>query len=1390
MKKVDEMENLKLSYSKIIFPKTRKNKGVCILLNTPSLNDTKQFILNSQKRFRNINVSYKSYYYPYRMNFKVFNKQVMVKNNTDEIYKDIKKETYIMKTYKMLKAYSDNNLLYDLSAYNERYNSKKGTVHGDKCIKEYWNMISNVISEIPHKEKIMVIDIEQWGDKLKNSTTYLYTKASTPLTFLIALILRDFESFKKLDCTFLLLYGKYKIYVDPKQCIKEDTLILLKQSLHIMKPIKEQIDVSEDDKKTDIQINTTEKIQDDISNIVDITPTVVVSKGFTGETKEKKVIDIDEMKKEIADTIDNTVKETSEDIDEDNDEDGDEIEDQVKEKLNNDEEFLSKLDIVSTDAYTNFSADSSPRNKLLAKRQSKIQINKTGKTMDQILNDTSNKKIVPKKVKSKTINTDLKEFKLNNFTKEYNTKLLEKDTMSIFNCFKDKRVPVYILDIKKEDTSDEFDKKYTYTIKMESADRVRHTIKVDMPKFVDNSFLFLGGNKKNIINQFFLKPVSKTSPDTVQLCSNYNKIFLKRNGVKVSPKLERFKKAINLNKGTTQRSPLYIKNGNSTLSNSNYITVMDYDDLATNILDLYINKGQYHIYFNQHSIREAIDTLGLKFIDDETMLPIGIKDRKEIIYLDINTGLVKGTKLTLLDYLIEIINKYVNTFKKDFSSVSVGKRYLYTRATLMGLPVPIIFLCSFLEGMTTTLRKAKVKYYFTDTRPTISSDEKGDKDFIQFSDGYLVYDKYPMSNSLLLNAMTLLPTKEFEYADFDNKETFLSIFGELYNNKSILNGFENFYDLFIDPITLEVLKDLKLPTDFVSLILYANTLLEDNKYTKENNVSLYRIRNNELVNGILYKELAMAYGRYRSTVGNRNPVKMSIRQDAVLRELQASQIVEDYSTLNPILEAEKLRASSFKGLSGLNQERAYTMEKRSYDKSMKGIFTMSTPASGNVGIVRQLPVDMNILSPRGYYKVAESLDELNSSNMYSPAEMVVTGSAQHDDGPRVGMMYMQTKQVVACNNYNERLLTNGIDDVIGGIIGNDFAFKAKEDGQVVEINEDTKLMIVKYKSGKSDVIDLNLRIAKNGAGGMYVPNTLTTNLKVGSKFKENDILAYNDKFFNINDDNTSELKFGVLAKVAMVSGYFNYEDSVMITKKLSSKMVTDVIKKRDTPLGKNSNIDYIIDIGSKVEIGDTLMIFDESFEDESLNRLLASMNTDARDQLKAMSKHSIKTNYAGEVVDIKIYYNVDKNQLSESLIKLINKLEKRNKAIRKNISKYMNVEDTEILLDPDGKVESKYDKIKGVDVGQGVLIEFYINHGVTMGVGDKLVFDTALKGVTCKVCDEGYEPYSEFRKDEEISAFISPIGELARMTKSAEFNLFGNKACIELTRKIREIYEE
>lgn len=68
-------------------------------------------------------------------------------------------------------------------------------------------------------------------------------------------------------------------------------------------------------------------------------------------------------------------------------------------------------------------------------------------------------------------------------------------------------------------------------------------------------------------------------------------------------------------------------------------------------------------------------------------------------------------------------------------------------------------------------------------------------------------------------------------------------------------------------------------------------------------------------------------------------------------------------------------------------------------------------------------------------------------------------------------------------------------------------------------------------------------------------------------------------------------------------------------------------------------------------------------------------------------------------------------------------------------------------------------------------------------------FYSALKSVIGEVIPEGLEPYSEFRPNEEISAFIGPAAIMARMTPSIIFTMFGNKVLIELKEKLREIYE-
>ncbi|MDQ9827143.1 hypothetical protein RFZ44_28185, partial [Acinetobacter sp. 163] len=60
--------------------------------------------------------------------------------------------------------------------------------------------------------------------------------------------------------------------------------------------------------------------------------------------------------------------------------------------------------------------------------------------------------------------------------------------MNAFTSLSRKSLPVYIIDYTIEDTSDLMNYKNTYTIKLEDANRVRHTIKVDMPKFIDDDY--------------------------------------------------------------------------------------------------------------------------------------------------------------------------------------------------------------------------------------------------------------------------------------------------------------------------------------------------------------------------------------------------------------------------------------------------------------------------------------------------------------------------------------------------------------------------------------------------------------------------------------------------------------------------------------------------------------------------------------------------------------------------------------------------------------------------------------------------------------------------------------------------------------------------------------
>lgn len=1363
---VDRIPHLRIYRQKVRAPYNENDpkKGSLLIFNTKSVDGIQPILSNPRLDHRN---KYTRLYIDRRIHTTLINKNIIrnLKAERESKYDIVQRKFPLLQGVTESQLIRGFNTVYDISTLNELFFAYTMRLPLQKRSGLYMEFIMKFIDDrfSSFDSKTMFINVDEWTSNIKVSVSNK-KDVYNPILCIYFAMLKNSEKFLAigdLDIIFTNNDGLL-LRLNPALCAQDMSSSIKKFRTELFKMNTAHIPESQvEEEKMIEEDNTSKKLAKEVISQYTF--------GATGEIPEN-------VKEVIEDKVETIVKTKNV-----------EYSDEAQQELEQDKELIKKIATINAENKTGKSAVSSKRDEELRKKQLEIKIG--NKTLKEIISEsTDNIKIEEKDVFEKvdSTNKNITKVKYPNLDKVYNEQLAQKDLMNIILGLNNKEIPIYVRSIKKEDSSDLLNYKDTYRIELEDSNRVRHVLTFDVPKFVEDKFLYIGGNRKMINRQQFMIPIAKTGPDTVQTCTNYNKIFVRRYGAKISSEIEKFKKA--LTKGVKGVS---YKKGNFLKTNQNYMTTLDYDDLSKSYKD--IKVGSTTILFDQRHIREEFSKKGIKI--EEGFLPIGTNSKGQI-YLDLNTQTVvevSGKNRVDTDkMLVEYICSLSSTLSDEVGSTTSGKKYVFTRATIMKKDVPISLILAYFEGISGFLKRAEIKHYFSDTRPRVGYDEG----IIQFNNGYLVYDKYPFKNSLLMNGLIDVPTKAFDYEDFEDKQVYLSIFETLYKRRNIAIAFDNFYDNFVDPITLEILESMNLPTDITGILLYANELLVDNQYTKENELNLYRIRSNEVVNAVIYQEITKAYERYSTTAQNANPKKISVPKDIIIKQLQMLQTVEDYSVLNPIVEVEKSRATTAKGVCGCNLKESYSLEKRSFDDSMIGIFAMSTSPDANCGVVRELTAEPNIVSPRGFMdlKGVENTKELNDSNLFGYAELLSPLGASRDDSTRTAMATKQAKHVVPVKNASPVLISNGAEQTIHYHLSKDFSFVAQEDGEVVEKDPKTGLFIVKYKSGKTEAIDVNPRIVKNGAGGFYLSNQLQTSLNIGDKFKKDDVLASDKKFFTDSKTSGNRFNIGSLQKVAVASSYATYEDSTFITKKLSSDMASEVVMDKGVVLGKNTSVDYMVKVGQEVKVGDELITFERSFNEDSLNELLANVGEELREDIKMAGKDKVKSKYSGVIEDIKIYCTVDLEELSPSLRKIVSdyyaKVDKKRKLLDKyDESKNPVVKCGMLFNDPSSKTEAKNNKIKGHHVGEGVLIEFFIKYYDEMAVGDKLAFFTALKSIVGEVIEEGEEPFSEFRPEEEVSSVIAPAAIIARGTPSIVLTMFANKVLVELKRTLKDIYD-
>lgn len=1404
------LKDFKLNKTRIALPKDEEKSqyGNLIILNTKDVNGSKAIISNP---FINKLSIYNQIYRDMKFIFKVRGKSINKREAKERlvIYNDYK-TSLDLKGIVIFNSNQGKNMYYDISRYNELF--FEATVKESHSIK-YIDYIDLLKGHILNQEffkyyttKVMIIDVESWIAPKVDSNKE--TAFNNPLNLIYFAMKKDIEKFKELGDIEIIITSKTALFrFNPIRC-DDKSFSEFKREVN---KLEKTLITDEEDVQGRVVQALNDAGQGDIGNDPKITDAIVKA---SDKPENNEGTEHDKVNSVVSDP---------------------EVVDAIKKNV------LEPIDIRSTAM--------SKRDMELREAQKSIKINNSGQSLEDLMNIKASNVLIPVNdvsTKVKTLNTNMTKVRFNNFAQVYNDQLYDKDISSIAYSMNDKSIPVYIRDVKKENTSDSLNAKSTWTFLLEDQARRRHTLKFDVPEFIDGRYMFLNGNKKEFNNQRFLKPLVKTGPDTVQVCTNYNKIFMTRYGENVEAIFEKFKQMV-----VTDKKRFSYKKGNCSRNNSAYKTTIEYDTIAKSFVeitckDFKSGKAIMKLVFNQDKLKElcmaepalkngyeyaekngylvfGIDLMNKRVItlepDSQIVIDIPVTAKKKPVkegvnlwaiqrvkeidaeiealrdgknadridalttekdrilsmdtvnhaenidkylrnddiksmeesfepvlemskelddittpeelnritntfeygYLDakgkpvingdyqdyrtLTPGQVKEnhigvcwdftsfesyffhrylkktssyirlyyieaggeqspthtwltykdkdgnicifesswlpyqgitrfkstkamieyykkeflkgvvnkneyiileydpptdfrlTAMEFMDYvynnsrtvedhnfkknivresyvpimesrsingtilplkkednpsnstgydekqgnypygyyvngklvgkirvthtkgdkfyglswffvnkqfrrhgigkkLLEfVINKYgsnelllnvatdndnaISLYKKygfkvtykndkpekgdpylvmtrkgkevvdesyvpvtedvnvetdiddmnsgivnfvlsnysdsldmnEFAKQKSGKRFMYTRCKVMKKNIPLVVFLSYCEGLSTVLRKAKIQYVFSDKRPRLEGFDAVNKGIIQFADGYLVYDKFPLEKSLLMNGLTTIDTKSVEFAEFDDKSVYLDVFDKLYGSRMLSNALDNFYEWMIDVPTKEILSDLNYPTEFVGLLLAGNTLLSDNNYRDEIDMGNWRIRNNELVYAYAYKRIADAYTKYRMTSENKNPVKISIPKDAVLKDIMMSMIVEDVSELSPIVDVEKSHAVTDKGPSGTNLEQAYTQERRSFHPTMSGVMAISTSPDANVGLVRELTLEPNITNARGYVKTQEESD-LNDVNLFSAAELCTPLGVTRDDCVRTAMASKQSRPML------------------------------------------------------------------------------------------------------------------------------------------------------------------------------------------------------------------------------------------------------------------------------------------------------------------------------------------------------------------------------------------
>lgn len=935
-----------------------------------------------------------------------------------------------------------------------------------------------------------------------------------------------------------------------------------------------------------------------------------------------------------------------------------------------------------------------------------------------------------------------------NFRTQYRDTHLGADVNSMLLKMKD--AGILITDISTVEVKDAQSNYVEYRVAVQPLNGKKSTVTFQLPKIRDDGTFVVSGVQMTMDSQKFDVPIRKTHHNRTVLSSYFGKTFVERSE-KAVDNYSRWlqnqitKIALDANDGRVSN----VRFGKNPITDDKL--PIAYTGVASRFSRFTANGFEFNWvasdredFFGKDNVKKY----------EERGQALIAKAGTELLLLDYNNDVYRiektGTKTPV--GRIEDIIGIASSAPRDMATITVFSR-----------KVPVAIFMSYLMGFEKFLRYTKVKYR---TVPSGNRFDHLQSDIIvKLKDDTLIIDGSDPVNSLIFagfrQVREVLKTVRLDQL---NKKITYQVFDQsLRTSVHHWREIDLMYQLFLDPITVEILEYMKEPTEYYPLIMRAVDLITDDRFPEETDTDYVRFRGYERFAGAVYKAMVDATRGFVNN-GRGRTASIDVNPKSVMLGIISDQSVQLHEDLNPIHILKEQEAVNLGGVGG-RDAKTLVKKSRAYNKKDLGVISESTPDSGKVAIRTYFTPNAKLTNLRGMTERFKEGDPASSA--ISTAALLYPGT-NNDDAKRVNLTSVQLSAMVAAEGYQAMPLRTGMEQVIGARAPDEYAYTMKEDGVVESVSKDK--LIIKTEKGKIGV-ELGTRHGK--AAGVVFPHQTVTDLKVGDTVKVGDIVAWDSGFFErdwMNPRNV-EFKIGVLTPVVLMENSKTFEDSCVISPKIATLMQTGNTKAKTIVLNFDREIHDLVKVGEEVDLDTPLCVIQDSAlsdfdQDESLSAL------------KRFANNAPKAKFIGKVTRIEVMYIGNPEEASATIKDII----AADTKLRTTRNKTFGLDES-----PTGEVKAADTFVNGQKIISGqVAITIYMDSVMPMGAGDKGAFAAQLKTVVAGIISENTRTES----GDPIGAIFSYRSIMDRIVLSAEKMGIVNRASVHHTANAVKLYRK